>query len=153
MDYLLDGINNGFDTGITLPLDKTFECANLLSARQHPEFVTQALSEEVSAGYMFGPYNNLPFSSYRVSPIGVAEHKYSAKKRLTLDLSSPHDNPQVPSINSTIDKDKFSLKYVRVDDAISLIKQLGRGSKLVKVDVKNAFRNLPIQKSQWKYHC
>jgi hypothetical protein len=33
-----------------------------------------------------------PFSVYRVSPIGIAEGKYSGKKRLILDLSSLHND-------------------------------------------------------------
>ena len=151
--YLLHGIQFGFDTGIKDPPTHTYECKNLLSARTQPDYVTHAIQEEVENGYMLGPFDKLPFSHYRVSPIGVAQHKYSSKRRLTLDLSSPHDNPEVSSINQHIDKSDWSLKYVRVDDAIEIIKTLGKCTQLIKVDVKNAFRNLPISPSQWRFHC
>ena len=34
----------------------------------------------------------MPFPVYRVNPIGVAEGKYSNKKRLIVDLSAAHDD-------------------------------------------------------------
>jgi hypothetical protein len=46
----------------------------------------------VQKGYIKGPFDAPPFSAYRVSPIGIAEGKYSDKKCLILDLSSPHND-------------------------------------------------------------
>jgi hypothetical protein len=46
---------------------------------------------------------------YRVSPIGIVEGKYSGKKRLIVDLSSPHDSEEHSSINNLIDKEQCSL--------------------------------------------
>ena len=114
--------------------------------------MSEALQLEVVNGYMIGPLDKLPYSTYRVSPLGVAQSKYSGKKRLILDLSSPHDK-DTNSINSLIDKEKYSLDYVKVDDAIDIIRRLGKGTLLTKVDVKDAFRILPILPSQWRYHC
>jgi uncharacterized membrane protein len=62
---------------------------------------------------------------YRVSPIGIVEGKYSGKKRLIVDLSSPHDIEEHSSINNLIDKEQCSLSYVRINGAISAIKDLG----------------------------
>jgi hypothetical protein len=116
-------------------------------------FVTQALAQEVESGFMVGPLDCLPWEQSRVSPLGVATGRYSGKKRLILDLSSPHDKEGVLSINDHIDKTKFSLEYTTVDDAIRIIKQLGKKTGLCKFDIKTAFRILPIRPKQWKYHC
>ena len=43
-----------------------------------------------------------------------------------------------------IPKDPFSLSYVRVDDAISILQYLGRGAFMAKTDLKSAFRLIPI---------
>jgi hypothetical protein len=152
VDILITGLTEGFDTGISpLPV-KSFECNNLLSAVRDPEYVAEALHSEVDKGFMIGPFNNPPFASYRVSPIGVAVGKYSGKKRLIVDLSAPHDNLDVPSINSLIDKDTHSLKYVRIDDAMSLLKRLGTNACMCKTDIVSAFKLLPIKPSLWHLH-
>ena len=100
-------------------------------------------------GYLMGPFDSPPFDSYRVSPVGLAEHKYSGKKRLIVDLSSPRNHPSHPSINELIDKQEYSLSYVRIDDAIKIIKKLGPGSWLCKCDIKDAFKQLPISPDLW----
>jgi hypothetical protein len=61
------------------------------------------------------------FDNYRVSPIGVAEGKYSKKKRLILDLSAPNNDTDL-SINDLIDKAQCSMSYVEIDDAIQIIR-------------------------------
>jgi len=86
-----------------------------------------------------------------VSPIGVAEGKYSYKKRLIVDLSSPHDDKIHDSINSLIDKDMCSLSYVKIDDAIRAIKEQGEGAILCKTDISNAFKLLPLKPDQMPF--
>lgn len=83
----------------------------------------------------------------------MAIGKYSGKKRLIVDLSSTHDDPYNLSINDLIDKDTCSLSYVKIDDAIKAIQRYGRRPLLCKVDIANAFKNLPIRSSQWPYFC
>jgi hypothetical protein len=45
------------------------------------------------------------------------------------------DGEEHSSINNLIDKEQCSLSYVRIDDAISAIKDFGRFSILNKVDI------------------
>jgi hypothetical protein len=153
VNSLLRGLKCGFNIGIDGQPTETFVCKNLLSAKQEAEFVTAALKAEVDNNYIAGPFESLPFTQYRVSPIGVATGKYSGKKRLILDLSSPHKEGEVSSVNSSIDKDEYSLQYVTIDDAIAVIRKLGKGSQLIKVDVKDAFRILPVAPNQWPHLC
>ena len=81
---------------------------------------------------------------YRVNPIGVAEGKYSNKKRLIVDLSAPHNDSQNPSLNQLIDKEEYSLQYVKLDHAIDIIKSSG-----IILDSTSLEARLPVNKVQW----
>ncbi len=151
VDKIYDGLVNGFDLGIDCPPTSSLTCRNLKSASDDGEFVSQAIEKEVKKGFVSGPFGEPPFDVFRASPLGVAVGKYSKKKRLILDLSSPHDSNENKSINSLIDKDSFSLKYTTVDDAVVIIKCLGSHAQLCKVDIESAFKILPISKAQWPY--
>lgn len=131
----------------------TKECKNGLSARSQREVTTTLLEKEVEKGFLYGPFESPPFDSYRVSPLGVAEGKYSMKKRLILDLSSPHNDDKHKSINDLIDKDNCSMSYVKIDHAIDIILRLGQGSLLCKFDISDAFKICPIAPHQWPLFC
>jgi hypothetical protein len=152
VNKLLSGLREGFESGIDPLPTVSFECKNLLSARMQPEFVSEALLNEIENGYMIGLFDSSPFNIYRTNPVGVVEGKYSGKKRLILDMSSPHNSDQHCSLNSLIDKEQYSLSYVTVDDAIGKIKEAGRFAKLCKADVKSAFKNIPLAPHLWCFH-
>ena len=59
---------------------------------------------------------------------------------LILDTSSPERT----SVNDGIREALCSLSYVSVEDAAKGIVARGRGALLAKVDIKNAYRNVPI---------
>ena len=48
-----------------------------------------------------------------------------------------------------IDKETYSLSYVRVDDAVRVINELGRSSMLCKTDIVDAFKLVPLRKDLW----
>ena len=120
-----------------------------MSARLQPAVVRDLINSEVSKGYLLGPFIQPPFNVFRISPIGVAEGKYSKKKRLIVDLSAPYDKEDVLSINELIDKEQFSLSYVTIDDAINLILKYGQGAVMNKFDLVDAFKMVPIKKDFW----
>lgn len=145
VNRLLQGLSQGFDTGMSALPRTSFECKNLLSARSQPHIVNELLQYELDNGYLAGPYDRPPYDLYRVSPIGVAQGKYSLKNRLIVDLSAPHNNDLQPSINDFIDKEEHSLQYVKIEDAIKLIQSLGKGAIMCKTDIVDAFKLIPIQ--------
>jgi hypothetical protein len=114
--------------------------------------VSDLIESEVNNGYLVGPFDQAPFPSYRVNPVGIAESKYSKKKRLIMDLSALHNKPGKPSLNDLIDKEEFSLSYIRIDDAIQIIRRCGRGAGMCKTDITDAFRLLPLHPSLWHLH-
>ena len=146
VSYLCNGLRFGFDTLIPRVNLAYKECKNLLSARQNPEDVQQLIESEYQKGYLYGPFNAPPFhNNFRVSPIGLAVGKYSGKKRLIVDLSSPHEDPLHVSINDLIDKEACSLTYVKLDDAIKAICKSGKGSLLCKFDISDAYKKIAYQ--------
>ena len=112
----------------------------------------QLISYEVSRGYVIGPFTESPFPKYRINPISIAEGKYSLKKRLVVDLSAPHDREQEPSLNDLIDKDSYSLTYVRIDQAVKIIREFGKNTILVKTNIQDAFKLIPIHPKLWHLH-
>jgi hypothetical protein len=151
--YLINGLTNGFDTLVANTTLPTKECKNLQSARNQPEAVDALITSDVMNGFLSGPFTRPPFAAYRVSPIGVVEGKYSKKKRLIVDLSSPHEDSEHVSINDLIDKDLCSLTYTKLDDAIAAILRYGVGTQLNKTDISSAFKIIPILPSQYHLFC
>ena len=62
------------------------------------------------------------------------------KWRLILDLSYPEG----ASVNTGIKKETSSLSYVSVDHIVEKVLELGVGSLLTKIDIKSAFRPIPV---------
>ena len=59
---------------------------------------------------------------------------------LIVDLSYPEGK----SVNDGIDPEHCSLKYVRVDDVVRRLLQLGLGVEMAKIDGKSAYRIVPV---------
>ena len=64
---------------------------------------------------------------------------------LVLDLSSPKGQ----SVNEQIPKDAFSVIFNTFDDAVNMVKKLGRDALMRKVDIKHAFRLIPVHPEDW----
>ena len=130
----------------------SYECHNLQTAIKEPAVVDAILEKEVVKGFMIGPFVASPLSPYRVNPISVATRKYSGKKCLIIDPSAPHEGV-VPSVNSLIPRELFSLYYTSMDNAISMITTAGRGAWLRKANITDAFKVMPLHPSQWHLFC
>ena len=94
----------------------------------------------MQANRIAGPFQAPPFSTLRVSPLGVVPKKTPGEFRLIHHLSFPWGT----SINDGILPEHSTVAYSWVDDTISLIKRLGPGCYLAKTDIKSAFRIIPI---------
>jgi hypothetical protein len=111
------------------------------SASDHPDVVDAYLSSELAARRVAGQFTSPPVPLLHVSPFGVIPKNHQPGKwRLILDLSSPAGH----SVNDGIPKDLYSLQYVKVDDAIRALVDMGPGALMAKFDVQAAYRNIPI---------
>ena len=121
----------------------------MLLAAKYADDVSLLVNKELEKGYLIGPFIIPPFDIDRVSPIGMVEGKYSGKQRLILDLSSPHTNKLRSSINDLLNKEDYALVYLKVNDAIKIVKLLGAKYSLSKCDVSDAFKNTPLNPETW----
>ena len=64
---------------------------------------------------------------------------------MIVDLSSPAGG----STNDGILEDLCSMQYSSVDRAIDIIRQLGRGTQLVKLDIKDAYCIIPVHPADY----
>ena len=64
-------------------IDRNF-LLNVKTYNQPDEFLLQPelIDSELSKGYLIGPYDSIPFSDYRINPVGIVEGKYSEKRGL-----------------------------------------------------------------------
>ena len=141
---LISALRYGTRIGYLGP-HKTRVSRNLISASQHPEVVSGNLQKEVQLGRIAGPFPSPPLPNLQCHPIGVVPKKHSVEWRTIYHLSYPEGD----SINDHIPKDPYSLQYVRVDDAIAILRSLGPGSFMAKTDLKSAFRLMPIHPEDW----
>lgn len=127
---------------------------NLPSARS-PAAVDTLLTmvaEDIKLGRTIGPFSpsNAPFSHFSVSPVGLLAKEVWAsdgttrtKLRKLAHLSHPFGGY---SVNAGLHPAK--LKYASLDDAVEAILRLGgRGVFMAKLDVKSAFRLIPVNPS------
>ena len=147
VNYILQGLRNGFDIGYLGSSTETLP-KNLRSAQQFSEQLATAVSKEVERGHTAGPFTAPPFPVSHCSPIGAVE-KDDSTCRLVMDLSQPLGK----SINEYIPKEPFSVKYSKFDDAVRMVRERGRGCYMSKLDIKHAFRIIPVHPSQWHLLC
>ena len=140
--FFLQGISQGFRIGFSYgSIHLKPSKLNLEGARSHPNVVDDYLQTEINLNRVAGPFPSSSLPSYQISRFGVIPKNLQLDKwQLTVDLSHPKGG----SVKCGIPKQLCSLKYVTLNDAIQTILALGPGTLLAKIDIKSAFRFLPV---------
>lgn len=140
--YIRTGLSRGFRIGVHRQgAGVRTTLRNHPSATGNRTAVQEFISAETAAGRLVGPIGIQLLPSIHISPIGLVPKAHQPDKfRMIVDLSFPRGR----SINDCISRDLASITYASVDDAVNHILRLGRGSLLVKVDLKNAYRMVPV---------
>jgi len=103
--------------------------------------VSSYIKEEVSLGQLVGPLPQEVATQVHISPISVIPKGHTPGKWcLIVDLSSPPGS----SVNDGINQTWCSLSYISVDDVTRIIARMGRGALLGKMDIKSAYRIVPV---------
>ena len=142
-EYIIRGIREGFRIGFNYRLNLRSRSKNMSSTKENPKVVQAYIDVEKDAGRLLPvqPNPHLPQSKCQISPFGVIPKRYQPGKwRLIVDLSSPENT----SVNDGIDARLCSLDYPIVHDAAKTIRALGKGDLLAKLDLKNAYRVVPV---------
>ena len=139
--YVMQGLQSGFRVGCSPSKPLRSAKSNMHSAREHSQVIDGYLAEEVELGRIVGPIHNP--GGVHVNRFGVIPKSVPGKWRLITDLSAP----QGYSVNDGIAKELCSLSYISVDDIAHQAVQLGRGALLAKLDIKSAYRLVPVHPS------
>jgi Reverse transcriptase (RNA-dependent DNA polymerase) len=144
---LADIIKYGAKIGYSGPSHVKIRRPNHPSAKVNVDTISEEISKELSLGRL-RKLEKLP-KQYYCSPLGlvpkVAEGVQTGWRRI-FDLSSPAGN----SVNDYIPSAYGTLKYETFDSAVQAIAKAGRGSILMKRDLKAAFRMIPVcTEDQW----
>jgi hypothetical protein len=155
---VIHGLQFGFDQGIPNhdlgPSIPYFTPPNHQSALLAQEKIESSISKEVEAGRMYGPYTHeqlmKKYKFFRSNPLGAVVNGDGSVRPIN-DLSFPHNNPQIPSVNSFVDK----LDYVTTWDDFERVSRFLRNQEtpilLALFDWEKAYRQIPTAKSQWAY--
>ena len=115
--------------------------------RNHPSslanraVVSRHISTELSAGRLIGPLLQTLHDCVHTSPIGLVPKGHNTGNwGMIVDLSSPDPT----SVNYGISKDLYSLCYPSIDDALRLICHIGPGAQLIKIDLRDIYRVVPV---------
>ncbi len=140
--YIVRGVSEGFRIGFNAGLVSLKQrSGNMPSADEHPEVVTGYIQKETELGRLIQVKRAEVLTPIHTSPFGVIPKKSGINRwRLILDLSSPLRH----SVNDGIEKELASLSYVSVDEVVQRVLRWGRGTLLAKMDVRQAYRNIPV---------
>lgn len=123
--FIVDGIHQGFHIGFNPSQPKRSSIKNMKSAYEHPMVVQKYLDREVSLQRMFKikVEEAETLQGLQLNPFGVIPKRgRPGKWRLIVNLSFPDGR----SVNDRISAEYCSISYTTVDDAVRIIRQLGR---------------------------
>lgn len=111
------------------------------SALAAPEILTKDLQDQ-QANDRLSKLATEPSFPFVSSPLGLVP-KGDGRWRRIHDLSFPRGS----SVNDGIPKELGALEYASIDEAIESLLRAGKGATLVKRDLKDAFRHVPVASS------
>jgi len=141
--YIVEGIRLGFRIGFDSSHPTHSSRRNMKSAYEHPQVVQEYLDRELSLQRVLKLQSDEAeaIQGLQLNPFGVIPKRgRPGKWRLIVDLSSPEGM----SINDGINAEYCSITYATVDDAVNMVLELGQGTLLAKLDLKEAYRVVPV---------
>lgn len=145
-NFIVNGFRQGFSIHSNLTKYTTHPPQNARIANQNPEAVDEKLTKEIQLGHIAGPFTNVPFTNFHMSPLSLRPKDGNKGWRLLHDLSFPYNEH---SVNSTIPDSCKKVKYSSVADAIQTIQRMGKNTHLAKTDIQSAFSLVPLAPDQY----
>ena len=112
-----------------------------------PQAVDDLLQIEITAGRMAGPFEDKPFPDTWVAPLGLVP-KSDGTVRMITHLSFPDGG----SLNDHI-SDDLPCPMSSFDEAAAMVSQQGEDTWMAKIDVKGAFRLIPVCLEHRRFVC
>lgn len=149
---IINSFSTGFLVGV-LPISRTFSPPNSSSLQTlYSEFVS-IVNKEFELTRYLGPFSQNELTQllghFQTSPLSLVPKPNSQKYRLIQNLSFPHSNRPVPSVNSSINSSHFPCSFGTFHTLCLIINMLPPGSQASTRDVSDAYRTVPLHPSQW----
>ena len=144
---IINGIVNGVAIDFVGDRAASRDCENLKSGTENAAVrgkVYKIIGDDVAAGKTAGPFPQRPFLPFSLSPIGAVPKKGTDKIRKIHHLSFPRGGDSINA--NTVDM------YQPLQDfraAAEHVRAAGKGCWLIKLDVEAAYRQVPVQRSDW----
>ena len=103
------------------------------------------ISKQLASGRLLGPFPKPPLPHFRSSPLGAVTRKRSSKVWRIHNLSWPRGS----SVNDGIPDSEASILYEAFSCAVRDLIQAGPGSLFIKLDLEQAFRQIPVRVEDW----
>ena len=144
---------NGFQYGFTLGLFGSPipwpDPPNSKKVIKNPTITWQLIKDEISKGFILGPFKNKPLDNLLCMPINIIEKETSSGLyHLVQDFSYPYNDP-TNGINTLVPDKNKQVSYAGIDDVARMALQLGSPSWAMCLDIKHTFKCLPLAPSQW----
>jgi hypothetical protein len=143
INIMLFGANIGFSGPEVIRASR-----NLSSALEQPEFMDEAVSSLCAKSQVHGPFNAPPLSPFCCSPLGSVTRKRNPNKRRLINHLSW---PRGLSVNDGIPDSEAFISYDMFERAVEDLIRSGPGSLMAKLDLKEAFRHVPIRPKDWHH--
>ena len=117
------------------------------SASNAPEVLTTDLQKQMEA-HRITRVTGTPTAHFISSPLGLVPKADGGWRRIH-DLSYPRAKRTATSVNAYIPEEWGNLEYATFDEAAQALIQQGRGAILVKRDLAEAFRHMPVAEADW----
>ena len=117
---------------------------NFVTSHEEGAAITADLAAEVALGHIAGPFALVPWQHFRCSPLKTVPKKGSVSKfRIIHHLSHPYGR----SVNTVILD--WPCHLSRFDDAVRIVRRLGKGCFMSKIDIRAAYRCVPVRPADW----
>ena len=150
------GLREGFSFNY-IPITSTQIPPNKDSVIEFADVFQETVAAEISKGRYVGPFSQreveIIFGPFQTSPFSIIPKPGKPGKfRLIQNLSFPYTTSRLypnPSINAGVNSDDFPCTWGTFDTICLLISRLPPGSQAAVRDVAEAYRTIPLHRSQW----
>ena len=149
VSWCIEGFKHGFNLGLTGTPQPWPDPPNSAKVRQYPKITWDLIKDEISKGFILGPFRNKLLPNLICVPINIVEKETSSGLfRLIQDFSYPWQDRE-NGINALVPKENKTVTYSGIDDVAWMALDLGPHSWAMRIDIKHTFKCLPLAPSQW----
>ena len=145
--WYINGFRHCFTLGLTGTPKPWPDPPNSKKVQQNPKITWHLIKDEIAKGFIIGPFKHKPIHNLYCVPINIVEKETSSGLyRLIQDFSYPWGNN---GINAMVLKENKTVSYSGIDDVARMALDLGSPSWAMRIDIKHAFKCLPLAPSEW----